>query len=131
MWRTSSIPSSYASTAVFNKSKAHHKIAGMIKTINEQAKEVAERHRWYRADDVVVKPATTSTVHPHLAAMSSEVSQLVGVDKSSGELISMLSSSKEGNNGSSNEKMKIVSVVGAGGLGKTTLAKAVYDSLKT
>src|SRR6185437_6428970 len=83
--------------------------------------------------------ADTSAIDPRLEAMYKEVTQLIGIDKSRGELLSMLSS-PQGNevshekmkgNEVSHEKMKIVSVVGVGGLGKTTLAKAVYDELKS
>ncbi|GJN25201.1 hypothetical protein PR202_gb12999 [Eleusine coracana subsp. coracana] len=117
-------------TKMFSKSKARHQIGGMINIINEQADVVAERHRRYRAEDTMTKPATTSTVDPRLEAMYKEVTQLVGIEKPSGDLISMLSlSSPQGNDGSK-MKMKMVSVVGTGGLGKTTLAKAVYDKLK-
>ncbi|GJN25800.1 hypothetical protein PR202_gb13676 [Eleusine coracana subsp. coracana] len=113
---------------MFSKSKARHQIGGMIKIINEQADVVAERHRRYRAEDIVAKPATTSTVDPRLEVMCKQVTQLVGIEKPSGDLISMLSvSCPQGNDGS---KMKMVSVVGTGGLGKTTLAKTVYDKLK-
>ncbi|GJN25821.1 hypothetical protein PR202_gb13701 [Eleusine coracana subsp. coracana] len=40
---------------MFSKSKARHQIGGMIKIINEQADVVAERHRRYRAEDIVAK----------------------------------------------------------------------------
>jgi disease resistance protein RPM1 len=56
--------------------------------------------------------------------MFREASQIIGIDKSSADLISMLLP-KGGDE--SNQKIKVVSVVGVGGLGKTTLAKAVYD----
>ncbi|GJN25860.1 hypothetical protein PR202_gb13746 [Eleusine coracana subsp. coracana] len=104
---------------LFSKSKARHQIAGMIKTINQQAEVVAERHRRYRAEDIMSKPAAPRTVDPRLGAMYKEMTQLVGIEKPSDELISMLSPL-------GSDEMKIVSVVGPGGLGKTTLAKAVY-----
>ncbi|TVU24889.1 hypothetical protein EJB05_27353, partial [Eragrostis curvula] len=53
---------------------------------------------------------------------------LIGIHKPKGKLISMLSSS-QGDQAASNKKVKIVSVVGVGGLGKTTLVKAVYDEI--
>ncbi|GJN05076.1 hypothetical protein PR202_ga22677 [Eleusine coracana subsp. coracana] len=113
---------------LFSKSKARHQIARMIESINKQADLVAERHRRYRAEDIVSKPAATSTNDdPRFAAMHKDVTQLVGIDKPRDELVSRLSlkGGKE-----SKLKMKMVSVLGAGGLGKTTLAKAVYEKHK-
>lgn len=78
----------------------------------------------------MAKPAaSSSTPDPRLQAMYKENKDLIGIDKSREDVISMLSPSHLGDD-RSNEKMKIVSVLGAGGLGKTTIAKAVYDKLK-
>ncbi|CAL4990785.1 unnamed protein product [Urochloa decumbens] len=103
------------------------KIAGTIKDIKQHLHDVTERHGRYTIDNIVAQPAARSTIDPRLAAMYKEVTHLIGIDKSRGELKSKLDS-KEGSG--SNEKTKIVAVVGVGGLGKTTLAKAVYDELK-
>ena len=60
--------------------------------------------------------------------MYKQVTQLIGVDKSRDELESMLMTLQP-DDGTSNQEMKKVSIVGAGGLGKSTLAKAVYEKL--
>ncbi|CAO2150439.1 unnamed protein product [Urochloa humidicola] len=112
---------------LFNKGKARHDIGRAIEDIKKQLQEVAERHARYKIDEIVSKPAATSTIDPRLKDMHNEVTQLIGIDKSIGELELKLMS-HDGND--SNGKTKIVSVVGVGGLGKTTLAKAVYDKLK-
>jgi len=115
---------------LFGKAKARREISSAIEDIKKQLQEVAERRDRCKIDEIVVaKPDATSTVDPRLKAMYKEVTQLIGIDKSRGELLSMLSSPQ--GNELSHEKMKIVSVVGVGGLGKTTLAKAVYDELKS
>ena len=110
------------------KSKKRRKISIGVKDIMTHVNEVKERCLRYKVDDIVARPATTSMVDPRLAAMFSKVKNLVGISKSSGELISMLQPLQRGD--ATNAKMKIVSVVGVVGLGKTTLAKAVYDKLK-
>ncbi|KAJ1256674.1 hypothetical protein BS78_K334600 [Paspalum vaginatum] len=115
-------------TNLFKKSKARHEIGGAVKDIMTHLDEVTKRCQRFKVDDIVVKPTAASTVDPRLAAMYSKVENLVAIDKSSSELISMLQTTQH--LGGKSPKMKIVSVVGVGGLGKTTLAKAVYDQLK-
>ncbi|CAO1943300.1 unnamed protein product [Urochloa humidicola] len=107
---------------LLTKSKARRKISVGVKDIMSHLDEVTARCRRYKVDDIVAKPSTASVVDPRLAAMYNKVNSLVGIDKSSGDLISMLQLPSP--------KMKIVSVVGVGGLGKTTLAKAVHDKVK-
>jgi disease resistance protein RPM1 len=60
--------------------------------------------------------------------MYQEVTKLVGIDGAKQELISMLSLQR---GQEPNDEIKIVSVHGIGGLDKTTLAKAVYDEMKS
>ncbi|VAI41195.1 unnamed protein product [Triticum turgidum subsp. durum] len=106
------------------KLKIRREIANDIKDVKIQVKEVKERFDRYK--DVIGNTNARTEVDPRLLAMYTKVSDLVGLEKSMDELTERLS---EGND-LSGEKLKVVSVVGFGGLGKTTLAKAVYDKLK-
>uniref|UniRef100_K3ZH15 Uncharacterized protein n=1 Tax=Setaria italica TaxID=4555 RepID=K3ZH15_SETIT len=118
---------------LFNKSMARHTIAGAIEDMKKRLQEVADRRDRF----AVALPAPATKPDPRLADMHKEAAQLIGIDNARAELIAMLLPTSDGNGdsdvssgGSSSSKMKIVSVVGVGGLGKTTLAKAVYDELR-
>ena len=107
------------------KIKSRHKIAADIKEIMGHVREAKERRYRYNVDGLVAKPLATS-IDPRLSALFKKVTELVGIGKTRDELIRMLS---EGDD-VSKKKLRVVSVVGIGGLGKTTLAKTVYDKLK-
>ncbi|VAI52568.1 unnamed protein product [Triticum turgidum subsp. durum] len=106
------------------KFKARHEMANDIKNIESQVRKIKERRDKYKIDDVVGNLATT-TVDPRLSSLYNKVSDLVGIDKAIDELVKVLSDGVE----MFENNLKIVSIVGFGGLGKTTLAKALYDKL--
>ncbi|VAH40334.1 unnamed protein product [Triticum turgidum subsp. durum] len=109
------------------KGKTHHEIADAIKSINKQVKEIAERRARYNVDNIGDSLPTMSSIDPRLGALYTEVTELVGIaGKRDQEVMKLLS---EGD-GMPKKKLKIVSVVGFGGLGKTTLVKAVYDKIE-
>jgi disease resistance protein RPM1 len=108
---------------LFSKGKARREISCAIEDITKQLKQMTERHAMYRIDDLVVKPAATTSIDPRLSALYTKVSQLVGIEEPRDKVIKMLTSVAE------DMETKIVSIVGFGGLGKTTLAKAVYENL--
>ncbi|KAF8644866.1 hypothetical protein HU200_066300 [Digitaria exilis] len=85
-----------------------------------------KRHNRYRVDHLVaaVPAAAPTDVDLRISALLKKASDLVGIDEPRDAVIDMLSL------GSSSKKVKIVCIVGSGGLGKTTLAKAGYDKIK-
>uniref|UniRef100_K3ZH48 NB-ARC domain-containing protein n=1 Tax=Setaria italica TaxID=4555 RepID=K3ZH48_SETIT len=128
------------------KSKPRHTIAGAIEDMKKRLQEVADRRNRFSVAVALPSPATKPD--PRLADMHKEAKQLIGIDNPRAELIAMLlpdlknkkrkamllpafGDSDVSGGSRSSRKMKIVSVVGVGGLGKTTLAKAVYDELQS
>ena len=75
----------------------------------------------YKVD--AISPGKTTSVDPRITAMYTKVTDLVGID----ELITRLTKEEDC---ISSAEQRIISIVGFGGLGKTTLAKAVFDKIK-
>ncbi|TKW01916.1 hypothetical protein SEVIR_8G209450v4 [Setaria viridis] len=103
--------------------KFRHKIATEIRGIKGRVIEVCDRRERYKIDSVVAQGVKT-TVDPRLLAQYTKETELVGIDEARDEISKIL---VEGNEEVSD---KIVSIVGFGGLGKTTLANVVYQKLR-
>jgi len=84
------------------------KIAGAIGDIRKKLQEATDRHGRYTVDGIAAKPAVASMIDPRLAAMYKDGTHLVGIDKSSSDLLFMIMSKGDE---ASNSKMKIVSIV--------------------
>nr|UBY07569.1 NBS-LRR disease resistance protein [Dasypyrum villosum] len=96
------------------------RIAHQMEDLKTLALDAKDRHKRYQIDDW--KPASGSViVDPRLRAVYQEAHTLVGIDGPREEIAMRLMDTQK--------KLKVVAIVGFGGLGKTTLAKQVYDNL--
>uniref|UniRef100_A0ACD5XVL6 Uncharacterized protein n=2 Tax=Avena sativa TaxID=4498 RepID=A0ACD5XVL6_AVESA len=112
-------------TKLFTKGKDLHQISSAIDEAQILSKQLAELRERYKLDLLGVSVGA-STIDPRLTAMYKDVSELVGIDGPCDKVIKMLTEGDE----IVKKRFKIVSVVGFGGLGKTTLVKQVYERIK-
>jgi len=80
----------------------------------------------YKLDECAFQSRTTTSIDPRLPSLYAEPEGLVGIDKPRDDLVRLLMQGEE----ASVQKLKVISVVGPGGLGKTTLANEVYHKLE-
>nr|CAB3495881.1 unnamed protein product [Digitaria exilis] len=106
------------------KVKLRHKMAADVMDIKCRVMEAKKRRDRYNFDNIVRGNTNVTTIDPRIGALFKKSTELVGIEKAVDKLIDMLSVDAEDGD------PKLVSVVGVGGLGKTTLAKAVFDKLK-
>ncbi|XP_027152167.1 disease resistance protein RPM1-like [Coffea eugenioides] len=105
--------------------KARHQISLEIKGIKARVGEISARHQRYQALYGTQERGFSSSQQANAdfdiraQSLFIEEARLVGIDKPKAELISKILDD--------HSQLKVVSVVGMGGLGKTTLVKKVYD----
>ncbi|EAY83535.1 hypothetical protein OsI_38747 [Oryza sativa Indica Group] len=105
--------------------KTRHWIAKKIHCLKCCVIEASNRRARYKVDGSVSKLSRTS-LDPRLPAFYTETTRLVGIDGPRDKLIKML---VEGDDALVHQ-LKVVSIVGFGGLGKTTLANEVCRKLE-
>jgi len=109
------------STKLLTTMNIRHEIAKEFEGLKVRVVEVRERRMRYQQSNDVASRTTNTTVDLRLLAMYAEASGLVGMDGPTDELIQKMGRKDE---------LKVLSIVGFGGLGKTTLANEIYHKLQ-
>nr|XP_027081068.1 disease resistance protein RPM1-like [Coffea arabica] len=111
--------------------RARYRVASEIQSIKSRIKSISEAHQRYQSEYGIFAQASNSISavnnttwrYSRDDALLVEEAKLVGIDQPKNHLISQL---LEGDD----YQLKVVSVVGMGGLGKTTLVKKVHEDLE-
>nr|XP_023894898.1 disease resistance protein RPM1-like [Quercus suber] len=109
------------------KLKPRHVIASEIRDVNKKLKETRDKFERYGFNTIekgrpINDVGGVSWHDPRLKSLLIEEAEVVGIESPRAKLIELL---VEGST-----KNMVISVVGIGGLGKSTLVKKVYDSEK-
>ncbi|KAJ6695774.1 NB-ARC DOMAIN CONTAINING PROTEIN EXPRESSED [Salix koriyanagi] len=103
--------------------RARRRISSKIQVIKSRVISITESHRRYcNKNNIMVHGSSsdsTTRIECQRDALLLEEADLVGIEKPKKQLIERLLGTKSGR--------EVVSVVGMGGLGKTTLVRRVYD----
>ncbi|CAN6363379.1 unnamed protein product [Urochloa humidicola] len=118
--------------------KARRRIAGEIESIKSEVREASDRRRRFWIPDAGIQPprspAAAPPADPRLHLLYENAAGLVGMGAPTEELARKLSlEAADGGGGEEDarsQRLKMVAVVGAGGIGKTTLAREVYDKFR-
>ncbi|KAH6820991.1 hypothetical protein C2S53_017034 [Perilla frutescens var. hirtella] len=105
--------------ALIKNWKARHQIASEIKTIYYRLENVVKNQERYGEMYVTMNQGLISTANAGGDALLLEEDEVVGIEKPKEELLRLIGSMDSG--------LNVISVVGTGGLGKTTLVKKVFD----
>ena len=116
-------------TAPMKKIKDRRQISDRVKDIKKLSNELAELRAKYTVRGAGADLAASTGIDPRVINLYKQESDLVGIEESRDKLIRMLSIGTKDDD-AIQQNLKIVSIVGVGGLGKTTLAKTVHDMLK-
>uniref|UniRef100_A0A453N3W0 NB-ARC domain-containing protein n=1 Tax=Aegilops tauschii subsp. strangulata TaxID=200361 RepID=A0A453N3W0_AEGTS len=107
------------------KLKARFKIAVRIEELKARVREVSDCRVRLEFHDHSGRPQDHVAIDPRVTALYPGPNSLVGIDGPKEMLIELLQKEEDA------QQLKVVSVVGFGGMGKTTLVKQVYDSIKS
>ncbi|KAK3137780.1 hypothetical protein QOZ80_5BG0457150 [Eleusine coracana subsp. coracana] len=108
-------------TSLINEIQERHHISDKIKDITNFSKKLSQLCTRYAFNGHA--PPVNTEIDPRVINLYKNEGELVGIEEARDQLIQMLMHQPE------DESLKIISIIGCGGLGKTTLAKLVHDQL--